>query len=220
MKIGIDSYTFHRYFGEIRPAGVEADPGTRWTVFDLIAYARTGGGDGLSLETCYMPALDLGFLRELRGALDDSPGSTAVLAWGHPVGLERGTSRAALDDLKRHIPSALELGCRTMRITAPVARFPPSSKHSSPAISTRCCAKRSAPPKTRGHTRHREPRRLQRGRVAPAHRSGRLAQPGGDAGHRQPAVGWRRSGRRLAQAGALRGGHPRQGPGARRNRAT
>jgi sugar phosphate isomerase/epimerase len=41
-----------------------------------------------------------------------------VLAWGHPVGLERGRSRAALDDLKRHIPSARALGCQTMRITA------------------------------------------------------------------------------------------------------
>jgi len=29
MKIGIDSYCFHRYFGEIYP-GLQADPGTRW----------------------------------------------------------------------------------------------------------------------------------------------------------------------------------------------
>ena len=29
MQIGIDSYCFHRYFGEIY-AGLQTDPGTRW----------------------------------------------------------------------------------------------------------------------------------------------------------------------------------------------
>lgn len=117
MRVGIDSYSFHRYFGEIRPARMETDPDRRWTPFDLIAFAQKVGAGGLSLETCYMPALDGGFLRELRAALDDA-GLDRVLAWGHPVGLERGTSREALEDLKRHIPSALALGSRTMRITA------------------------------------------------------------------------------------------------------
>lgn len=116
MKVGIDSYCFHRYFGEIH-GGKELDPGTRWTTFDLIAFARKIGAEGLSLETCFMPALDQGFLIELRAALDDA-GLDRILAWGHPIGLERGASPAALDDLKRHIPSVLALNCRTMRITA------------------------------------------------------------------------------------------------------
>ena len=122
MKVGIDSYCFHRYFGEIQARDAEEDPGKRWTAFDLIAYARTVHADGLSLETCYMNALDRGFTRELRAALDEA-GMERVLAWGHPVGLEEGTSREALEDLKRHIPSALELGCRTMRITASGSPF-------------------------------------------------------------------------------------------------
>jgi len=117
VRVGIDSYTFHRYFGEIRPARMEVDPGTRWSAFDLIACAQRVGASGLSLETCYMPALDQVFLHELRAALD-AAGLGRVLAWGHPVGLERGTSREALNDLLRHIPSALALGTRTMRITA------------------------------------------------------------------------------------------------------
>jgi sugar phosphate isomerase/epimerase len=125
MRVGIDSYSFHRYFGEIRPARMEVDPGTRWTPFDLIACAKRVGATGLSLETCYMPALDQGFLRELRSALDDA-GLDRVLAWGHPVGLERGTSREALEDLKRHIPSALALGTRTMRITASGSPYSPA----------------------------------------------------------------------------------------------
>lgn len=123
MKVGIDSYCFHRYFGEIHLAN-EQDPGTRWTAFDLIAFAQHVGAEGLSLETCYMPALDQGFLSELRAALDHA-GLDRILAWGHPVGLERGSSRAALDDLKRHIPSALALNCHTMRITASGSPYSP-----------------------------------------------------------------------------------------------
>lgn len=129
MKVAIDSYSFHRYFGEIRPQRMEEDPGQRWTAFDLIACAQRVGAAGLSLETCYMPALDSGFLRELRAALDDAK-LDRVLAWGHPVGLERGTSREALEDLKLHIPSTRELGCRTMRITA-------SGSHYSPELEAR-----------------------------------------------------------------------------------
>ena len=122
MKVGIDSYCFHRYFGDIQARDAEVDPGKRWTAFDLIAYAKEVKAEGLSLESCYMNALDRGFLRELRAALDEA-GLERVLAWGHPVGLERGTSPEALEDLKRHIPSALELGCRPMRITASGSPF-------------------------------------------------------------------------------------------------
>ena len=125
MKPGIDSYTFHRYFGEIRPTRLEVDPGVRWSPFDLIACAKRVGAAGLSLETCYMPALDQVFLRELRAALDEA-GLDRVLAWGHPVGLERGRSKSALEDLKQHIPSAIALGTRTMRITASGSRYSPA----------------------------------------------------------------------------------------------
>jgi sugar phosphate isomerase/epimerase len=122
VKVGIDSYCFHKYFGEIRPGG--KDPGTRWTAFDLIDYATKVGANGLSLETCFMPALDRGFLHELRSALDSSR-LDRVLAWGHPVGLERGRSREALEDLKRHIPSASALGTRILRITASSGPYSP-----------------------------------------------------------------------------------------------
>jgi sugar phosphate isomerase/epimerase len=124
VKIGIDSYCFHRYFGEIHTARGGTDPGTRWTMFDLVRYAQSVEAECLSLETCYMKALDLGFIREMRAALD-ARGLERILAWGHPVGLQGGTSREALQDLVAHIPSALELGCRTMRITASGEPFSP-----------------------------------------------------------------------------------------------
>lgn len=124
MKIGIDSYCFHRYFGEIHTTRGEADTDKRWTMFDLVEYARGVQAECLSLETCYMNGLDKGFLHELRASLD-TRGMDRILAWGHPVGLQGGTSRDALRDLVAHIPAALELGCRTMRITASGGPFSP-----------------------------------------------------------------------------------------------
>lgn len=123
MKVGIDSYSFHRYFGEIRE-GFEEDPGKRWTVFDLLDFAGELGIGGVSLETCYMTALDPGFLRETRSKLD-AYGLECVLAWGHPTGLEGGTNPTALEDLRQHIPSAVALGTSTMRITASGSRYSP-----------------------------------------------------------------------------------------------
>src|SRR4030042_1145512 len=113
MKVGIDSYSFHRYFGEIR-GNMEEDPGKRWTVFDMIAFAGKLGVGGVSLETCFMAALDQGLLREVRSQLNDHA-LECVLAWGHPTGLEGGTNPAALEDLQQHIPSARALGTSTMR---------------------------------------------------------------------------------------------------------
>ncbi|MBI2941844.1 MAG: sugar phosphate isomerase/epimerase [Chloroflexi bacterium] len=123
MRIGIDSYCFHRYFGDLWP-GIDVDPGKRWEVFDFIAFAREVGVAGVSLETCFLPGLDAGFLQELRSALDDA-GLDRVLAWGHPTGLECGTSPAALADLKRHIPAARALGTTTLRIVASLTRYSP-----------------------------------------------------------------------------------------------
>ena len=34
MKVGIDSYCYHRYFGEVYPDQV--DPGVRWTFHDFV----------------------------------------------------------------------------------------------------------------------------------------------------------------------------------------
>lgn len=123
IHLGIDSYCFHRSFGDLWP-GLDEDPGRRWTVFDVIAFARELGVAGVSLETCFMPSLDSGFLRELRNALD-AASLERVLAWGHPTGLDGGTNPAALEDLRRHLASAVSLGTPTMRIVASLTRYSP-----------------------------------------------------------------------------------------------
>ena len=61
MKIGIDSYCFHRYFGEIY--GNQTDPGKRVKCEDVLKFATELKVDGISLETCFLDSLDESYLR-------------------------------------------------------------------------------------------------------------------------------------------------------------
>jgi sugar phosphate isomerase/epimerase len=120
MKIGIDSYCYHRYFGEIYPD--QTDPGVRWTFRDFIDRACQLGVDGVSLESCFFPNLDEGFLAEVKGVLDDR-GLERVLAWGHPDGLEAGRSEEAWREMNALIPKAHAMGAQIMRIVASSLMF-------------------------------------------------------------------------------------------------
>src|SRR5436190_23340569 len=70
MKLAIDSYCYHRYFGEVYP-DLQTDPGKRMTVWDFIKRAKKHGVDGVSLESCFLPSFDDGFLDQLRDTLDE-----------------------------------------------------------------------------------------------------------------------------------------------------
>ena len=117
MKIGIDSYCFHRYFGEVYP-GLQTDPGVRWKMEEqFLDFALAQHVDEIALESCFFDALDDGLCAEIRAHLDEA-GVDRVLGWGHPEGLWGGTSREALDELIRHLPQVEKLGTARMRITA------------------------------------------------------------------------------------------------------
>ena len=120
MKVGIDSYCYHRYFGEIYP--FQRDPGKRWTATDFVDRAIELGADGVSLETCFLPCFDSDFMQLLKERLDRHS-LDRVLAWGHPDGLEGGRNSEALQDLIRHIGIAKSLGATVMRIVGSSLRF-------------------------------------------------------------------------------------------------
>ncbi len=114
MKIGIDSYCFHRFFGEVYPF---QDPPERVrTVDDFIDFAKGLDVDGVSLETCFLPSFDEGYLKDLGAKLKDYKLDT-VFAWGHPNGLERGLSPEAYREMKTMIPKTRLIGTDVMRIT-------------------------------------------------------------------------------------------------------
>jgi sugar phosphate isomerase/epimerase len=124
MKIAIDSYCYHRYFGEIYP-GVQQRPDRTMTIWDFLRRAKRLGVSGVSLESCFL-STDSDFLRRLREALD-SYGFERVWAWGHPNGLRSGTDTQAARDLVAHLAHARAIGAGVMRIVGGSRRTRPAS---------------------------------------------------------------------------------------------
>lgn len=127
MQIGLDSYSYHRLLGEIRPG--ERDPGRRFPNGGeaVVGEARALGLDVVSLQTCFLgrppePLRDV----EL------------VLAWGHPDGLHGGTSEAALADLLAWIDAAPAAGCRVVRAVAGPRGGRPRLEQAAAALRVAC----------------------------------------------------------------------------------
>ena len=120
MKTGIDSYCYHRYFGEIYPD--QSDPGERWTFRDFVNRAVELEVDAVSLESCFFESFDEGYLGEMNAVLDEKE-LDRVLAWGHPDGLEAGRNEKAWHELNALIPKARNLGAEIMRIVASSKKF-------------------------------------------------------------------------------------------------
>src|SRR5262245_9846826 len=125
MKLGIDSYCYHRFFGECY-AGLQHDPRNRMTVWDFLKRASNLRVEGVSIEACFLPKIDAAFLERLRDALDEA-GFDRVWAWGHPNGLCSGTDRAAARDLAMNLKLAARLGAKVMRIVGGSRRTRPQS---------------------------------------------------------------------------------------------
>jgi 3-oxoisoapionate decarboxylase len=120
VKVGIDSYCYHRYFGDVYPD--QKDPGTRWTFHDFVRRAGELAVDGVSLESCFFDSLDAAYLADMKSVLDEH-GLERVLAWGHPDGLEGGRSEKAWRDMNALIPKAECLGAGIMRLVASSLMF-------------------------------------------------------------------------------------------------
>jgi 3-oxoisoapionate decarboxylase len=114
MKIGIDSYCYHRFFGEVYPQ--QRQPPRRMTLEDFIDRAAELRVDGVSLESCFIPDKDdRGYLGSVKARLDERR-LERVYAWGHPDGLEGGRSEGELKSLIAQIGCARSIGADVMRI--------------------------------------------------------------------------------------------------------
>lgn len=120
MKVGIDSYCFHRYFGEVYPH--QTAPEKKMTMEDFLEYAKFLGVDGVSLESCFFPSYDMVWFADLKARLD-AYGFDRVYAWGHPDGLEAGKNRDAFDDMVKQIAYAKAIGAKVMRVVASSLMF-------------------------------------------------------------------------------------------------
>jgi len=114
MKLAIDSYSYHRYFGEIYPV-IEQDPGTRIGVHDFLDKAKALDVAGVSIESCFIPDPSPDEVRALAAKLKTLQ-LDCVWAWGHPGGLRSGQAPEQVADLQRHTAIAAEVGAAVMRI--------------------------------------------------------------------------------------------------------
>lgn len=120
MKIGIDSYSFHRFFGEVYPQ--QLPPPRRMTLEDFLARAKELDVDGVSLESCFFPSLSSDYLRQVKRLLDDYE-FDRVYAWGHPDGLEGGSNQQAYKEMVQSLEYASQIGARVMRVVGSSLRF-------------------------------------------------------------------------------------------------
>ena len=120
MRVGIDSYSYHRRYGESR-AGESPTATAAWPLEPgpVLRHARTVGADDVFLETCYLPA------PEAIGdeMLAESGPVRIGFSWGHPWpdgrfhGLDGGRSYGAELELGRWIETAARYGHEVLRIT-------------------------------------------------------------------------------------------------------
>ena len=120
LKIGIDSYCFHRLFGEVYPHQYKKDP--LFGMEDFLAFAKDLDVDGVSLESCFFPSFRKDYMAEVKEWLDQY-GFDRVYAWGHPDGLEGGKNEKEFESMLEHIHYAKAIGADVMRVVGSSLMF-------------------------------------------------------------------------------------------------
>jgi len=112
MRPGLDSYSFHRFFGETTPW--ESPASVRWTLRTFLDFLDGTGLRLASLQTAYLPprARAEEEIARWRGAGERE----VVLTWGHPRGFDGGRNPAALPDALDHLRWCARIGATQMRI--------------------------------------------------------------------------------------------------------
>jgi sugar phosphate isomerase/epimerase len=113
IGIGIDSFCYHRWFGETTRWETSID--TRWRTSDFLRRAAELGVSDVALQTVYLPNLDPPAVAALRDDID-TLGLRPTLSWGHPDGLQGGASLERIAALRRALPDAKALGCGMVRL--------------------------------------------------------------------------------------------------------
>jgi len=99
VKIGVDQYTYHRFFGEIY--GAHSDAGIRWDLANFLDHIMTLPVESVSFESCFLPKDDQ-YLVDLLSNYE-IPGIS--FAWGHP----NGFMDTPADEVEREIERFLNL---------------------------------------------------------------------------------------------------------------
>ena len=112
-NVGIDSYTFHRFFGEITKW--EEPSQEQWKLKDFFDFADQQGVSFVSLQTVYLKNEIDTFKADIKNWLA-KPNRTVVFTWGHPNGFDGGRKPEMLFDALYFLQVSHELGLPQMRI--------------------------------------------------------------------------------------------------------
>jgi sugar phosphate isomerase/epimerase len=114
VRIGIDSYSYHRYFGEIYKG--QKDPGIRWNLIDFFKHVREAHRDieAISLETCFINE------KEKKGIVSIVKDSDydVMFAWGHPNGFMDINIDEAVNEITEYVKLTKAIGLKVLRIAA------------------------------------------------------------------------------------------------------
>lgn len=112
-RVGVDSYSYHRLLGEVRPGEMPVSPAFQRGSLDVVAEARR-----LELDFALLQTTFLGDPAEFSSTpfLAEAGRVSLGLSWGAPVGLERGAG--ALASLVAWLRPAAELRLPLMRIVS------------------------------------------------------------------------------------------------------
>ena len=113
FEIGIESYSYHRYFGELRIGELPAKKSIN--MIDFLEISETFNSSSVGIQTCFIDFNDALLLDKLNTKLLDRNYSL-VVSWGHPSGLELGINTNAFSDLFKKLTWAQEIKAEHMRI--------------------------------------------------------------------------------------------------------
>jgi len=113
FTVGIDSYSFHRFFGE--HTKWEEPSQEQWALTDFFNFADQQGVSFLSLQTVYLKNEIDNFKEDIKKWRIKSKGDVAF-TWGHPNGFDGGLKPEALFDALYFLQVAHELQLPQMRI--------------------------------------------------------------------------------------------------------
>jgi sugar phosphate isomerase/epimerase len=121
VKIGIDSYCYHRFFGEVYAQ--QKAPPQSMSLEQFIDRGKQLGVDGLSIESCFVPRKDdKGYLASIKAQLD-AYGFDRIWAWGHPDGLEGGKNQVEYGRMIATLKHAEQIGANVMRVVGSSLMF-------------------------------------------------------------------------------------------------
>lgn len=120
MNVGIDSYCYHRLFGEVYPRQDKPEKELSFEAF--LSRINELEIKGVSLESCFIPQYNKDYLQGIKQYLDDRH-MDRVYAWGHPDGLEGGKNEAAFEEMIAHIEHASSIGADVMRVVGSSLQF-------------------------------------------------------------------------------------------------